>query len=91
MGSEEISTEFDDDDHIILLDIEDRFLKFYDFVGKTEAFRLFERFRQTALSVTNVQKRKAILCQKLEVLNLETKFASGSGDLEIDCLKNKRS
>ena len=59
---------FDEDDQILLVETERRFLGFYGFLGRAGAFELFQKFRQTAQSIQNDQKRKELLLRKLDLL-----------------------
>ena len=71
--------EFDDDDQILLVEIERSFLHFYDFLGKSEAFKLFQKFRQTTSSITNPNKRKLVLIRKLDILKNDASRGTHQG------------
>jgi hypothetical protein len=62
---------FDEDDQIILRETEKYFMTYYDFLGEGEAFKLFDKFRQTVESIKDTKNRKALLNRKFVILRRE--------------------
>jgi hypothetical protein len=69
----------DGDDVLLLIDIESHFFRYYDFLGKTKAFRLFEEFREVALSMKSAEKRKHLLKHKLFLMKTADGRSEPSG------------
>ena len=65
---DDTSSLLDEDDLILLVEVERYFMKYYDFLGKADAFRLFEKFGQTASRISSVERRKVFIQQKLAYL-----------------------